>query len=152
MRMYFQDPKGQRLAIDTNRKKWAASYAPLAADIDDSHAFINVQGAEDLTTIEKELDFNCWGYNKDLPQKRTPFASVFTNYLQKLAELSAAVEAGQGEDLDELEDFDELAERIEKAKAERYFNARQYAALLLILDDIREAAALYERAEDPEPF
>ena len=70
MRLYFQDPTGQRLAIDTNRQEWAATYAKLPTEIKDGHTFIFVDSSEDLEKIENEIDFNGWNYNKDLAEDR----------------------------------------------------------------------------------
>lgn len=37
MRLFFEDPKGQRLAIDTNRREWSGNYTELPEDITDEH-------------------------------------------------------------------------------------------------------------------
>lgn len=61
MRLFFTDPDGRRLAIETNRQEYCTSYDSQAA-IDDGHQFIKVS-ADDMETILKEIDFNAWDYS-----------------------------------------------------------------------------------------
>lgn len=61
MRLYFEDPAGQRLAIETDRQEYCTSYDSPAA-IDGGHRFIKVS-ADDLENILKEIDFNAWNYS-----------------------------------------------------------------------------------------
>ena len=61
MRLYFEDPAGRRLAIETKRQEYITNENNADA-IDSGHTFIQVteQGFIDLL---KELDFNCFGFS-----------------------------------------------------------------------------------------
>ena len=143
MRLFFQDPTGQRLAIDTRRKEWAANYANSETELTDGHEYINVSGPEDLYKLERESDFNSYDYNSNIESGRAPNISLYTDLLGALASYSAAIDAGQADDL--ADELDSMADRIEKAKAAGYFNPQQYAILILIVDDLKSAADLYDQ-------
>ena len=57
MRLYFVDPAGQRLAIDTEKKEYCSG-----DDIAGAHRFIWLDSETDLEIIIKELDFCGWAY------------------------------------------------------------------------------------------
>lgn len=63
MRLYFEAPDGRRLAIDTDTKQYCTNYE--GDTIPDNHRYIWIMGQQDLTIIERELDFNGWGYNAE---------------------------------------------------------------------------------------
>lgn len=146
MKLYFKTPAGERLAIDTERREWAADYANDDTELTDKHRYINVSSLQDLYTIESESDFNGYGYNSNIENGRAPGISVFTDYLQVLASYSAAADAGQLTP-DNAGEFPGAVERIEKARAAGYFNAREYSILILLIDDITAALDLYARAK-----
>ena len=170
MRLFFEDPSGERLALDTNQKEWAATYETEDTKITDNHFIINVEDPEVLRRIEREADFCGYGYNNEIDNEtRAPQTSVYAEYLQELAAFNIEAEAaGEYDDGQSSEDpAERLAEKLERltartehAKEIGYFNARQYAALILILDEIRENIELYkqveavykEATEEPEPF
>ena len=155
MRLFFEDPDGERLALDTNAGEWAATYEPDGAEISDEHFIINVEAPEVLRRIEREADFCGFGYNKDIEDERRhpqPQTSVYAEYLQELAAFNIRAEAcgnyengASAEDL--TDELDRIKGRLEGAKNIGYFSAKQYAALLLIVDDIQEDIDLYNRCE-----
>ena len=153
MRLFFEDPDGERLAIDTNWKEWAATYVDLDTEITGDHFIIKVEDPEVLRRIEREADFCGYGYNPEIDDEKTaPQTSVYAEYLQKLAaftiEAEAAGEYEDGRSVADLErELNSFVERVERAKATGYFNTRQYAALILIIDDVRENIELYKRTE-----
>ena len=144
MKLYFQDPDGQRLAIDTDRREWAANYANNETELKDGHNYINVSSSRDLYGIEQEADFCSYDYNGNIENGRPPQTSVYSDYLRTLASYSAATDTGQLAE-HTLAEFNGVVDRVEKARAAGYFSARQYAALILIIDDIRETLDLYYR-------
>ena len=152
MRLFFEDPRGQRLAIDTNRREWSANYTELPDDITNEHTFINVRQPDDLDAIEKEIDFNGWSYNNDLAEDRHAASrSVFTDYLRELERYMEDTDTGGTHSADEIDD---LHGRIERAQQTGYFNARQYAALLLLLEELCGELEPYDTPDDDEaePF
>ena len=144
MKLYFQDPTGARLAIDTSRREWAANYANSETELHEGHNYIYVTGPEELYKIERESDFNGYGYNSNIENGRPLDISLFSDLLGVLASYSGAADAGQ---LDEENagEFYNVLKRIEKAKAEGYFNAGEYEALTLVIADIKKAANLAEQ-------
>ena len=168
MRLFFEDPSGERLALDTRAKEWAATYENDATQISNDHFIIAVESADVLRRIEREADFCGFGYNNEIDdERRTPQASLYAEYLQELAaftiEVEAAGEIENGPSVEYLtERKNNFAERIEHANGNGYFNPVQYATLILVLDDITKSVELYEQAlgiyqeatqgqEDPEP-
>ena len=150
MRLFFEDPNGDRLALDTNRQEWAATYETEETKISDDHFIINVEAPEVLHRIEREADFNGYGYNQEIDKpERAPVTSVYAEYLQRLADFNIKAEAaGIYNDADDLDsEMDELKEKLESANETGYFNPRQYAALLLIVDDIESGIRLYHECE-----
>ena len=169
MRLFFEDPSGDRLAIDTNRQEWAATYETKDTKISEDHFIINVEDAEILRRIEREADFCGYGYNNEIDDEtRKPQTSVYAEYLQELTAFNIVTEsAGEYDDdpsaEDLAEELEELTARIEHAKETGYFNGVQYATLILILEYINESIELYKRTEtiyqeaiqdqeEPEPF
>ena len=169
MRLFFEDPAGDRLALDTNRKEWAATYETEDTKITDDHFIIEVEDGDTLRRIEREADFCGYGYNREIDDEtRAPQTSVYAEYLQELAafniEAETAGEYDDGKSPEDLaEELKELTARINRAKKTGYFNAVQYAAFTLILEDINESIELYKRTEaayreatqdqeEPEPF
>lgn len=61
MRLYFEDPAGRRLAIETERREYCTSESNPEA-ITDDHKFIKVS-AEDFINLYEEIDFNAWDYS-----------------------------------------------------------------------------------------
>lgn len=61
MRLYFTDPNGQRLAIETERREYCTSESSPGT-ITDNHKFIKVS-AEDFINLCEEIDFNAWNYS-----------------------------------------------------------------------------------------
>ena len=153
MRLFFEDPSGERLALDTNAHEWAATYETSDTKISDDHFIIDVESAEVLRRIEREADFCGYGYNKEIDdERRTPQTSVYADYLQELTSFYIQCEtAGEYEGGPSVEDLKSRAAEYErryiKAKKTGYFNARQANALLIILDDAKECISLYERTE-----
>ena len=139
MRLFFEDPEGERLAIDTERREWATSYD--GSELTESHRYINVRYKEDLRTIEQECDFNCYGYNDGIDNAKAAGVSVFSEMLQTLATASRAADVGTAYDVEGIRD------RIERDEKEGYFSATQYAALLLIVDDIKANLARSETCD-----
>ncbi len=169
MRLFFEDPSGERLAIDTSRQEWAATYETEDTKISDDHFIIQVEDADILRRIEREADFCGYGYNREIDDEtRTPQTSVYAEYLQELAHFNIEAETigsyDDGRSAEDLADYlKKLTARIENAKQTGYFDAVQYAALILILQDINESIDLYNRTEaiykeatqgqeEPEPF
>lgn len=63
MRLYFKDPEGSKLAIETELQQYCMNFAEGCTEIDETkHRFIEVQSHEDLINIYSELDFCTWGY------------------------------------------------------------------------------------------
>ena len=151
MRLYFEDPNGDRLALDTERREWAATYETDRTHISDRHFIIRVEAPEVLRGIEQEADFNGYGYNDDIEDEGGLYRYVYAEILRELTRLSE--KAANLTESDEvasyiLSDLERLTDRIENAKAKGYYNAAQYASLILILDDIRGSIDLYNRAGD----
>lgn len=133
MRIFFEDPTGHRLAIDTNRQEWAANYAELPAEISNEHYFVNVNGRDDLELIEKELDFNGWNYSQEMPENRHGVqTSVYTEYLRELATFSALIDTGNINE-STREAVQKTGARIERANDTGYFSKSQYKALNAVL-------------------
>lgn len=61
MRLYFENPAGQHLAIETERREYCTSDSSPEA-ITDDHKFIKVR-AEDFINLYEEIDFNAWDYS-----------------------------------------------------------------------------------------
>lgn len=61
MRLYFEDPSGKRLAIETERREYCTSESSPEA-ITDEHKFIKIS-AEDYINLYREIDFNAWNYS-----------------------------------------------------------------------------------------
>ena len=60
MRLYFEDDKGERVALETEAETFCTT---LTGDtIDNDHRFVKVSGF-DLNQIIMEADFNCWGHD-----------------------------------------------------------------------------------------
>ena len=57
MRLYFEDPAGRRLAIETDLQEYSISDYM----INDNHRFIKVS-AGDYNNLVAEIDFNAWSY------------------------------------------------------------------------------------------
>ena len=167
MRLFFEDPIGQRLALDTNREEWAATYETDDTIIDDDHFIIKVEAPEVLHRIEREADFCGYGYNKDIAEPQTtPAPSVYAEYLTLLSNFILKAESAgtseSGPTVPELQqERNYLAERIDKAKAAGYFDETEAGALDLILRDADNVIKLYDNAEqaykdaaeqEPAPF
>ena len=168
MKLYFEDQSGQRLALDTERREWAATYETDDTHISDRHFIIAVDSAEILRRIEREADFCGYGYNPGIEnaRARTAGASVYAEYLQRLADFVLKAEAAgtseSGPTVDELRaERKTLADRVEKAAASGYFDDTERSALQLILKDADNVIDLYDRVEqtyksaveqEPAPF
>lgn len=150
MRLFFEDPKGQRLAIDTNRREWSGNYTELPEDITDEHSFVNVDQPDDLELIEREIDFNGWNYNPNTAGDRSaPQTSVYTEYLQTLTSYSAATDAGQFDGL--ARELSNVMHRIQKANDDGYFTPLEYQILVLAAENISRAINQYA-INQQEPF
>lgn len=154
MRLYFEEPKGDRLALDTERREWSATYETEDTEIDDEHFFIHVDDIYILQRIEQEADFCGYGYNKELADEtKGPQTSVYTEYLQKLARYSAGIDKGIPYS---AELMNHLHDDIERARATGYFNALQYsiltAALNELCDELEPYDAEVDAEEEDEPF
>ena len=64
MRLYFQDPQGKRLAIDTERREYCAETETPDITIPDSHRFIAVDDNA-FYIILGEADFCGWSYSSE---------------------------------------------------------------------------------------
>lgn len=62
MKLYFEDPDGHRLALNTELMQYCTNFAEPYCQIDNQHRFIKVKGAEDLQVILSEADLNMWAY------------------------------------------------------------------------------------------
>lgn len=63
MRLYFTDPNGGKLAIDTKRREYCADFITPETVIGDNHRFINVASVQDLEIVLKEAEFCSWSYS-----------------------------------------------------------------------------------------
>lgn len=156
MRLFFEDPSGERLALDTNAREWAATYETEDTKITDDHFIIEVEDGDTLRRIEREADFCGYGYNNEIDDERRNkrvCSSVYAETLQELTGFYIEVEnIGQREDgrtVEEIQEHaDELERRFIRQRKEGYFNPRQADALLMILYDIKEGIELYRQAEE----
>lgn len=62
MKLYFEDPDGNRLALNTELMQYCTNFAEPFCQIGNQHRFINVKGTEDLQVILSEADLNMWAY------------------------------------------------------------------------------------------
>ena len=154
MRLFFEDPAGDRLALDTSREQWAATYETDDTIITDKHFIIRVEAPEVLRRIEQEADFCGFGYNKDIDDERNhhPEPSLFAEYLTLLSGFVLRVEAAgtseNGPAVDDLKkESSQLVERVDRAHKIGYFDAVEYDALKLIIDDANNLIELYEKTE-----
>jgi len=70
MRLFFTDPSGGRVAIDTDRKQYCADYIAPETIISDDHRFIKVSDIDSLDIVLSEADFCGWGYSGSFLQSR----------------------------------------------------------------------------------
>lgn len=62
MRLYFEDPRGGRLAIDTEQKAYFADFMTPDTIIDDNHRFIKVADSNSIYAVASEAEFNGYEY------------------------------------------------------------------------------------------
>ena len=155
MRLFFEDPEGRRLALDTDRQEWAADYANDKTEIRSDHSFINVSSSQDLEKIEREADFCAWSYGDTWTNHgRGAGFSVYSEYLRELTQYSERVDAGKAYK-SEAGYIQALSERVKAANEEGYFTPLQREILAKICEDLEESIELYgnkteDRGGDPE--
>lgn len=148
MRLFFEDPKGRRLALDTDRREWAADYANDKTEIRSDHSFIKVSEPEDLETIEREADFCAWSYGDTWTNHgRGAGFSVYSEYLRELTQYSERVDAGKTYK-NEAAYIRALSERVKAADEEGYFTPLQREILAKICEDLEESITLYGKNQD----
>lgn len=166
MRLFFEDPSGERLALDTEAREWAATYETDDTNISDDHFIIAVEDGDTLRRIEREADFCGYGYNNEIDdERRRVYSSVYAETLQKVTAFYIECENigvyKTGRTIEELEEYaKELESELIKDRKTGYYNARQADALLILLDDIKASIDLYKRTEpahkepteEAEPF
>ena len=66
MRLFFEDPHGGRIAIDTETQTYCSNFENGRDYIPGKHRYIKVKSVLDLNNILHELDFNAWGYDDSI--------------------------------------------------------------------------------------
>lgn len=63
MRLYFEAPNGDRLAIDTKKEIYSTNFEDGAGDVPDGHRYIWLESGKDLDIILSEIEFCGWSYD-----------------------------------------------------------------------------------------